>query len=146
MHQLVPVDSLPLEGGISAEISFPLVVGVLLAIGCACGCLGTCLLWWACGGKRSPSPPAAAVLRNWERAAARALFFVRRRRRIALAFQNYSQHQLRRDGATRSSYQPAATNPLGTVEELPTPLREGPAIRRRRDGSHGRRTERYEHA
>ena len=133
MHHLVPVDSLPLEEGVPLGTSSFLVVGSLLVIGGVCGCFGACLLSWAC--RRGPGPtPSDAVWRNWERATARALFFLRRRRRVALAFQNYSNHQLRREGPSR----PATARAEAQVEDLPTPLREGPAIRRRRHGSHSR--------
>ena len=108
------------------------VLGGTLAAGFILGVLVLGGVWWLCTGKGKPRAKSQAD--RWAQIVVRALRFIRRRRRIALAFNNYKEHPLRRDTPARGKAKPKARAKARNV----SPLREGPvyhgAYQRRASG------------
>ena len=69
--------------------------------------------------------PRTELCGSWAAVVTRALRFIRKRRRIAIAWSNYRNHQLRHLPLARET-EPA--RPRETEAEQVRPLQEGPAI------------------
>ena len=120
------------EGAQGDKLLIYLLVGAVIG-GFLLGFLVLGCLWVWC--RRPPTTTKSVRVGRWEQVVTRALRFIRRRRRIALAFSNYRDHQLRHSTPGRTRAKAKAKAKARPV----SPLREGPVYHgsnRRRASSH----------